>query len=101
MESKWIGFTNHAMRLRGSNCVWQSQLWTRRWLPGEAWCEILHKKDDLEAAGEQLDQAVALFRDMGMVWWSGQSEGLRGRIGGGEPFRWFAPYVDGPLKIEG
>ena len=23
-------------------------------------------------------------------------EGLRGRIDRGEPFKWFAPYVDGP-----
>ena len=42
------------------------------------------------------DQAEALFRDIGMDWWTEQPEGLRGRIDRGEPFRWFAPYVDGP-----
>ena len=25
-----------------------------------------------------------------------QAETLRGRIDSGEPFKWFAPYVDGP-----
>ena len=48
----------------------------------------------------QLDQAEALFRDMGMDWWTEQAEGLRGRIDRGEPFRGFAPYVDGPPKVE-
>ena len=42
------------------------------------------------------DQAEALFRDMGMDWWTEQAEGLRGRIDRGEEFVWFAPYVDGP-----
>ncbi len=60
------------------------------------YAEILHKKGDLDAAREQLDQAEALFRDMGMDWWTEQAEGLRGRIDRGEPFRGFAPYVDGP-----
>ena len=31
---------------------------------------------------------------MGMEWWTEQAEGLRGRIDRGEPFKWFAPYVD-------
>ena len=52
-------------------------------------------KGDPDAAREQLDQAEALFRDMGMDWWTAQAEGLRGRIDRGEPFKWFAPYVDG------
>ena len=30
------------------------------------YAECLHKKGDLDAAREQLDQAEALFRDMGM-----------------------------------
>ena len=64
------------------------------------YAECLHKKGDLDAAREQLDQADALFRDMGMDWWTEQAEGLRGRIGRGEPFKWFAPYVDGPPKAE-
>ncbi|MCH8844692.1 MAG: hypothetical protein IID61_17150, partial [SAR324 cluster bacterium] len=63
--------------------------------------EILHKKGDLDAAREQLDQAEALFRDMGMDWWSEQAEGLRGRIDSGAPFVWFAPYVDGPPTVAG
>ena len=60
------------------------------------YAECLHNKGDLDAAREQLDQAEALFRDMGMNWWTGQAEGLRGRIDRGEEFVWFAPYVDGP-----
>ena len=59
------------------------------------YAECLHKKGDLDEAREQLDQAEALFRDMGMDWWTEQAEGLRGRIDRGEPFRWFAPYVNG------
>jgi len=49
----------------------------------------------------QLDHAEALFRDMGMDWWTEQAEGLHGRIDRGEPVKWFAPYVDGPPKVEG
>ena len=60
------------------------------------YAECLHKKGDLDAAREQLDQAEALFRDMGMDWWTAQAEGLCRRIDRGEPFKWFAPYVDGP-----
>ncbi len=60
------------------------------------YAEILHKKGDLDVAREQLDQAEALFRDMGMDWWTEQAEGLRGRIESGAEFVWFAPYVDGP-----
>ena len=37
-----------------------------------------------------------ISRDMGMDWWSEQAEGLRQRIESGQPFKWFAPYVDGP-----
>ena len=58
--------------------------------------ECLHKKGDLDAAREQLDLAEALFRDMGMDWWTEQAAGLRGRIDSGAEFVWFAPYVDGP-----
>ena len=47
-------------------------------------------------ARQQLDQAEALFCDMGMDWWTEQAEGLRGRIDSGKEFVWFAPYVDGP-----
>ena len=54
---------------------------------------------DLESAREQLDQAEALFRDMGMDWWTEQAEGLRGRIDSGQEFVWFAPYVDGPPGV--
>lgn len=43
-----------------------------------------------------INVAEALFRDMGMDWWTEQAEGLRGRIDRGEEFVWFAPYVDGP-----
>ena len=60
------------------------------------YAECLHKKGDLDAAREQLVQAEALFRDMGMEWWTEQAEGLPWRIDRGDPFRWFAPYVDGP-----
>ena len=63
------------------------------------YAEILHKKGDLDAAREQLDQATALFADMEMTWWSKQADGLRGRIEAGEPFKWFAPYVDGPPAV--
>ena len=54
---------------------------------------------DLDAAREQLDQAEALFRDMGMTWWLEQAVGLRGRIDSGKEFKWFAPYVDGPPAV--
>ena len=47
----------------------------------------------------QLDQAEALFRDMGMDWWTEQAEGLRGRIDSGKPFKWFAPYEAGPPSV--
>ena len=60
------------------------------------YAECLHKKGDLDAAREQLDQAEALFRDMGMDWWTAQAQGLQGRIDSGAEFKWFAPYVDGP-----
>ena len=53
-------------------------------------------KGDSDAAREQLAKADVLFRDMEMTWWSEQAVGLRGRIDGGELFRGFAPYVDGP-----
>ena len=42
------------------------------------------------------NQAPPYFRDMGMDWWTKQAEGLPGRFDQGEPFKWFAPYVDGP-----
>ena len=64
-------------------------------VPHFRYAECLHKQGDLEAAREQLDQAEALFRDMGMDWWTEQAEGLRGRIDRREEFVWFAPYVDG------
>jgi class 3 adenylate cyclase/tetratricopeptide (TPR) repeat protein len=64
------------------------------------YAEILHKKGDLSEAHEQLDQAAALFRDMGQDWWIEQAEGLRGRIERAEPFRGFAPHVDGPPPLE-
>ncbi len=35
---------------------------------------------------------------MKMTWWLGQAEALRGRIERGEPFKWFAPYVDKPMS---
>ena len=47
-------------------------------------------------AREQLHEAEALFRDMGMDWWTEHAEGLRERIDRGEAFTRFAPYVDGP-----
>ena len=65
-------------------------------LLGFRYAECLHKKGDLDAAREQLDQAEALFRDMGMDWWTEQAEGLRRRLDSGQAFVWFAPYVDGP-----
>ena len=42
-----------------------------------------------------MTQAEALFGEMEMSWWMEQAEGLRGRIDSGEPFRGFAPFVDG------
>ncbi|MCZ6750039.1 MAG: hypothetical protein O7D96_12135 [SAR324 cluster bacterium] len=56
----------------------------------------MHKKGELDAAREQLDQAEAQSRDMGMDWWRSQADGQRGRIDRGEKFVWFALYVDGP-----
>ena len=51
-------------------------------------------------ATSRFDQAEALFRYMGMDSWTEQAEGMRGRIDRCEPFRWFAPYVDGPPLAE-
>ena len=56
----------------------------------------LMQQDEEGAAREKLDQAEALFRGMGMDWWTEQSEGLRGWLDRREPFKWFAPYADGP-----
>jgi hypothetical protein len=67
---------------------------------GFRYAECLHKKGDLDAAREQLDVAEALFRDLGMDWWTVQAEGLRGRIDSGTKFVWFSPYVDGPPTAE-
>ena len=61
----------------------------------------------IPAAGAELilrsrnacNQAEALFRDMGMDWWTERAEGLRGRIDSGAEFVWFAPYVDGPPVV--
>ena len=58
--------------------------------------EILQLHGCADPAREQLDQAEALFSDMGMDWWTEQAGGLRGRLDRGEAFVWFAPYVDGP-----
>ena len=59
--------------------------------------------DDVDADGSGkrhgTEQAEALFRDMGMDWWIGQAEGLRGRIDRREEFVWFAPYVNGPPDV--
>ncbi len=49
-----------------------------------------------QARWKQQDQAEALFREMGMDWWSEQAVGLRARIDRGEQIKWIAPYVDGP-----
>jgi predicted ATPase/class 3 adenylate cyclase len=65
------------------------------------YAEILHKKGDLDRALAQLAEAEKLFAEMEMTWWSGQAAGLRARIEGGKPFVWFAPYVDGPPKLDG
>jgi hypothetical protein len=58
------------------------------------YAELMHKKDEREAAFEQLAEAEKLFAGLDMSWWSEQAAGLRGRIERGEPFRWFAPYAD-------
>ena len=38
------------------------------------YAELLHKKGKFDHAQEQLDQATALFREMGMNWWLEQAE---------------------------
>ena len=58
----------------------------------------LMQQDEEGAARERLDQAEALFRDLGMDWWTAPPEGLRGRIDRGAEFVWFALDVDGPLQ---
>lgn len=58
--------------------------------------ECLHKLGDAGAARAQIDEAEPLFAEMGMDWWTEQARALRARLDAGEPFRWFAPYVDGP-----
>ena len=40
--------------------------------------------------------ASARFGHTEMPRWLAWVEKLRGRIDRGEPFKWFAPYVDGP-----
>jgi hypothetical protein len=57
------------------------------------YAELLHQKDSLEQAREQLEKASALFREMGMTWWLEQAETLRGRLEAGRPFAGFAPYT--------
>ena len=54
--------------------------------PGLAECHfryavLLHRKGDQNAAGEQLDKAMALFQEMEMPWWMEQAEMLRERMG--------------------
>ena len=49
-----------------------------------------------QVARDEFNYPTALFRDMGMDWWTEHAEGLRGRIDRRELFKWFAPYVDGP-----
>ncbi len=44
------------------------------------YAECLHKKGDLDAAREHLEQAEALFREMGMDWWMEQAEELGKRL---------------------
>jgi tetratricopeptide (TPR) repeat protein len=63
------------------------------------YAEILHKKHDLERASENRSEAERLFKELDMPWWLEQARALRGRIERGEPFRGFAPYVDGPPAI--
>jgi tetratricopeptide (TPR) repeat protein len=65
------------------------------------YAEILHKKGDLDRALEQLGEAEKLFRDMEMTWWQEQAQALRAWIERGEPFKWFAPYAEGPPKLDG
>ena len=55
--------------------------------------ELLHKKGDLTAATEQLEQAGALFGEMEMTWWPEQAEALRGRLEAHKPWKCFAPYA--------
>ena len=43
--------------------------------------------------------AEALFGEMGVDWWSEPAAGLRGRKESSEPFKWFAPYVDGAPAV--
>ena len=62
--------------------------------------ELLQQMGDLPKSRENLDQAMAQFREMGMDWWTEQANGLRGRIDSGTEFVWFAPYVDGPPTAE-
>ena len=56
--------------------------------------EIMHKKGDLDAAHDQLNQATTLFREMEMTWWAEQAEALRGRLERGDPWKGFAPYAE-------
>lgn len=41
------------------------------------YAELLQQKGDQAEAREQLDQAIALFREMDMPWWLEQAEELR------------------------
>ena len=56
--------------------------------------ELMHKKGDIDQAKVQLDQAIAHFNELGMVWWPVQAEALLGRIERGKPFAGFAPYAE-------
>ncbi len=57
--------------------------------------EILHQQDDQTGAMECVALAEPQFTQMDMTWWTEQAVALRGRIGRGEPFRGFAPHVEG------
>jgi tetratricopeptide (TPR) repeat protein len=63
------------------------------------YAECLHKKKGLKAARVRLDEADALFRDMGMNWWAEQAEVSRVRIDSGAGFKWFAPWRNGVRPV--
>jgi len=56
--------------------------------------ETLHRFERWDEAAEQLSQAEALFREMGMPWWLEQAEALRARLASRTPWKGFAPYAE-------
>lgn len=53
----------------------------------------------MDLSGLSVSRRPGLHPNRGLDSWRPQAERLRGRIEGGEPFKWLAPYLDGPAMV--